>query len=165
MTLQVPFEKFAALVEKRLGVKEAFVTAQSGCTAVTAADPSKDLILLSVVPTPVQATRKNLEAEGFEVFDGVWSVDGHVDALATEEPELYVAAVAYSTGDAKPGVWVDAYKSFPSELQVSRQIYDEFIETGELGDTSFEEFLRLATPNVVIVAPSQLRGFAAAKEQ
>jgi hypothetical protein len=42
-------------------------------------------------------------------------------------------------------------------------MYEELRETGELSEVSFEEFVRLANANVVVVTPAQLRGYVMAK--
>ena len=44
-------------------------------------------------------------------------------------------------------------------MAVLRTMFDEFRDTGEMEHISFEEFLQLANPNVVILTPSELRSF------
>lgn len=162
MTLQVPFESFPAVLERVLGIRHVFLTAHSSGTLVTAAEPGRTALVASVAPLPVPEARKFLEEAGLEVFDGAWSgVDG--TNLACENAEAYVASIAYQSTEGRPGVWVDAFPSLPTQVQVLRAMYDEFRETGELSDVSFEEFVRLANPTVVILSPSDLRSFLGQK--
>ena len=63
-----------------------------------------------------------------------------------------------------PGVWVDAYSEQPSAAMALKGLYDEFRSTGEVGEISFEEFVRLALPNVVIVSPLEIEKFIESKE-
>ncbi len=42
-------------------------------------------------------------------------------------------------------------------------MYDEFVEHGELGEVSYDEFVRLAKPTVVIVRPDELASFSEPK--
>lgn len=158
VTLQVPFDSFPAVLERVLGVRHVFLTAHSSGALVTAAEAGRTALVASVAPVPVAEARKALEEAGLEVFEGAWSgVDG--TNLACEAAEAFVASIAYQSTEGRPGVWVDAFPSLPTQVQVLRAMYDEFRETGELSDVSFEEFVRLANPNVVILSPSDLRSF------
>jgi hypothetical protein len=49
-------------------------------------------------------------------------------------------------------------------MQVLKSLFDEFRDTGELDEISFEEFVRQANPNVVIVSPSELQSFLTQKD-
>lgn len=162
VTLQVPFDAFPAVLERVLGIRHVFLTSHSSGALVTAADAGRAALVASVVPSSVAETRKVLEGAGLEVFEGAWSgVDG--TNLACESTEAFIAAVAYESTEARPGIWVDAYSSLPTQVQVLRTMFDEFRETGELSDVSFEEFVRLANPTVVILSPSDLRSFLGQK--
>lgn len=162
MTLQVPFDSFPVVLERVLGIRHVFLTEHSSGSLVTAAEPGRTALVASVAPIPVAEARKALEAAQLEVFDGAWSgVDG--TNLACEAAEAFIAAIAYQSTEGRPGVWVDAYPSLPTQVQVLRTMYDEFRETGELSDVSFEEFVRLANPTVVILSPSDLKSFLGQK--
>ena len=123
--------------------------------SVSAADPARDLMILSNCQRGVKYATQSLRDAGFEPIVGSWSLDG-------QEPECeamagaYVAVVAYRTKDQKPGIWIDAFATEPTPADVLKRIYDEFRETGELPDVPFEEFMRLAFPNVAIVSPEEL---------
>lgn len=162
VTLQVPFDAFPQVLERVLGVRHVFLTTHSSGSLVTAAEAGRTALVASVAPMPLAEARKALEGAGLEVFDGAWSgVDG--TNLACETAEAFVASVAYQSTEGRPGVWVDAYASLPTQVQVLRTMFDEFRETGELSDVSFEEFVRLANPTVVILSPSDLRSFLGQK--
>ena len=162
MTLQVPFETFPAVVARVLKVKEAFVTRHSGGALVTAADPQRGALVACIVALPVEEAREKLVAEGLEVFEGSWTGADTGD-LACEMAEAFVAAISFQSSEGKPGIWVDAFPSLPTQIQVLRGMYDELRDTGELSDVSFEEFVRLANPTVVILSPSDLRSFLTQK--
>ena len=101
-------------------------------------------------------------AKGMEVAHGGWShnVAGISDSLG-ELP--YIAAIAYKSSDEMPGLWVDAFSETPTVAVAIKALYDEFRDTGEIGDISLEEFVRVANPNVTIVGPNELERFLAAK--
>jgi hypothetical protein len=162
VTLQVPFDSFAAVVGRVLGVREAFVARHPSGALVTAADPSRGAVVASVTSLAPEAARERLIQAGVETFDGSWSGVDAAD-LACEAAEAFIAAVAYQSSEGRPGVWVDAHPALPTQVQVLRGMYDEFRETGELSEVTFEEFVRLANPTVVILSPSDLRSFLAQK--
>jgi hypothetical protein len=162
MTLRVPYADFAATA-KRFQIHEAFVCAHAGATEITGMMKESGRILFARTDVALETVREELAGKDLKVFDGVWS---------TETPELeerlmleetYIAAVAYHSEDAMPGVWIDAYPFQPSPVQVLRALYDEFRDTGELAEVPFEEFVRLGTPNVVIAGPKEIEGYAVSK--
>jgi hypothetical protein len=75
-----------------------------------------------------------------------------------------VAAVSYASGTNQPGVWVDAFEGPPTTVQVLRSVYEEFRKNGEMPEVSFEEFVRIANPNVAIVTPPELAAYLQAKQ-
>jgi hypothetical protein len=161
MVLRVPLESFPATVKRLLSCEQAYVMPQGTGSIVTSADHKGASLVVCYAPTSVEETTKQLEEQGMEVFLGTWSVE---DATTAEACEAYVAAVAYSSDEAKPGLWMDAFPEHPTLASVMRAMYDEFIATGEVPeDVSLEEFIRLANPNVVILSPSQVGKFVQAK--
>jgi hypothetical protein len=163
MILQVPFEQFAATVQRALKTKEAYVTPKGPGALVTAADPSTDMLVVSLNNRPVAETTSALKAQNFEVFEGCWHTEETIqDEASVATP--YVAAVSYVSQEHMPGVWVDAFASAPTQMAVLKALFEEFKETGQVLDVTFEEFVRLAQPNVAIVSPSELHGYVAAKE-
>lgn len=159
MTLRVQYKDFAATAT-RYKVRDVYVAPGAGCIEATAALVPERSILFSRSEQPLEIVREDLKSAGFQVYDGAWSLDAPCDEDPPGGPsEAYIAAVAYHSEGASPGIWVDAYESLPSQVQVLRSLYDEFRETGELGEVPFEEFVRLASPNVVVVAPNEIQGY------
>jgi len=159
MVLTVPFEEFAEIASKRLGVREAFVTSRNGRTLITAGEPAKSTVLATWVDKKPADVRKELMGSGLSVHTGAWSLDLDSAPHEVEIETVYVAGVAYKSAESKPGIWMDAYSEQPNEATVLRSMFEEFCETGEIADVSFEEFVRLANPNVVILTPDQVKDF------
>ena len=162
MTLQVPLSDFAETIERILKLKEAYISRVSQGVLVTAASAENAVSVVALTKFEPDQVKSVLESAGVTCREGAWHTEVSTELFATEEP-LYVGAVSYKTGDDKPGVWVDAYSFQPTQVQVLWFIYEEFRSTGELRDLPFEEFVRQANPNVVILGPNELRSFAEAK--
>ena len=165
MTLHVPFEQFPKTVAHFLATKEAFVNPHGFGSLITAAHPEKQFLIVSYTDHTPAATKTKLTQLGLDAFDGAWRLS---DEIVTEEgnlEEAFVTAIAYKSADSVPGVWVDAHPVMPTQVQALRAMYDEFRETGELSDVSFEEFVRLSEPNVVIVTPHEIQSFLAKKSE
>ncbi len=164
MTLQVPFEEFAKTAERMLGHKVAFVRAHGKGSLITAAAPDKNISIASCSDSLPEDVKGELSKAGFELMTGEWAIS--IPEPVAEDPldTAYVASVSYISGEHKPGVWVDAYPTQPTHVQVLRALFEEFNDTGELADVSFEEFVRLANPNVVVVAANELRSYLREKE-
>lgn len=159
MTLHVTFDQFSATVKRLLQRKDVYMKSSVRSCVVSCADPVKATLVASRTHLSVQEVRSRLEKDGLEVFEGVWAALEPNEALEPAN-DLFVAAVAYISDDPSPGVWIDAYHDEPTSVDVLRKIYDEFIETGELSEVSFEEFLRLSHAHVVIASPSDLATYA-----
>ena len=164
MTLNVPFDQFAKTIERVLGLSEAYVTVSSGTCIVSSAVPEKAIIVVSKTDHELAIVKAKLHHQGITLHEGSWSLEVEPIGASTENVMGYIAAVSYRSGESTPGVWVDAYATLPTQVQVLRALYDEFRETGELPEVSFEEFVRLADPNVVIVAPNEIQSFLEKKE-
>jgi len=164
MTLHVPFDQFAKTVARILATKSVFVTTHGAGALATAADPEKGIMIVSVSDSTPTATKSKLTHAGLEPLEGSWRIS---DELPTDEDgqcEAFIAAVAYKSGESMPGIWVDAHSTLPTQVQVLRAMYEEFRQTGELPDVSFEEFVRLSEPNVVVVSPNDIQSFLEKKE-
>jgi hypothetical protein len=165
MTLRIPYDDFAATATRHK-IRDVYARPSGTGTELTAALGDSNRIVVCRADEDVDAVRSRLKPHGVEVHNGVWSQDGASELI--EEPVVtdgYIAAVSFVSEDTVPGVWIDAYPSLPSEVQVLRSLYDEFRATGELGEVAFEEFVRLAQPNVVIAAPNEIQGYLAAKTE
>src|SRR5579863_5202455 len=162
MTLRVPYSDFAAAAT-RFEVREAYILARRGGTEVSSVMKTTGRILFSLTEMELEAVREDLTKKGLHVFDGAWSIDPPDEELNHTASEKFIAAVSYISSETTPGVWVDAYPWQPTQVQVLRALYDEFRETGEVGEIPFEEFIRLASPNVAIVSPLEIEGFVDTK--
>lgn len=164
MTLHVPLDRFATSAEKFTETREVYVTSHGTGAIASAGNPSKGALVVSVSELSVADTKARLASAGLTVNDGCWEMDSMPKPeVAKLTQEFHVAAVAYSTDNHQPGVWVDAFGTQPTPVQVLRAMYDEFVNTGEVGDVSFEEFVRLSNANVAVVSPTELKTFLDAK--
>jgi hypothetical protein len=158
MVLRVPFDEFVSTVRRRLECAEAYLYSQGPVVLVTAGDATKGLIVAASAHQSAGRARSKLEKEGLTVFEGAFG-DGFEDAFAPMASEATIVAVAYKSRETTPGVWVDAFPDPPTRTMAIRALYDEFRETGEIEEISFEEFVRLAEPNAVLVAPEEVQSF------
>lgn len=151
--LLVTFDHFVTEVRERFGTGPVYAFGSGSQVKLTAA--GKDGVVVCATGPP--DARSTLSALGFEIREGLWS---SADVLAQEpEPIPWVVAVAYDSAETKPGLWVDARLLQPSAADALKDMYDEFRQSGEMADVSFDEFLRIANPNVVILSPDEIRGF------
>lgn len=156
MVLRVPFELFAEVLRKYGEENLAFLDLQDGEVVVTASLKSSSGFIESIAVDPQEEVRRALAELGVEVRDGRWTVGGE------EGPEsrgAFIAAVAYKSRDAMPGIWVDAFPDSPTPALVLRRMYDEFVENGEVGEITFEHFIQAANPNVLVLTPDEIARF------
>ena len=154
--------RFAPTVKRLLESKDAYIMSHPGGSLATAGDPKKDILIAANTKATADDARAKLKAEGLEVHDGRWTTDAQLSLEETAPP--YIAAVAYESSEDKPGIWLDAYAGLPTSIQVLKAMFDEFRQTGELDEVSFEEFIRHANPNVIVVSPAEIQGFVLQKE-
>lgn len=158
MTLHVELESFAAETKRHTGGQLAYISRFENKTHVTAASASSKIIVSASTKLSLEETKLLLTEQGLEVAHGAWE-----DGSSTEADSLgqlpYIAAIAYKSGEEMPGIWVDVFGDPPSPAIALKAIYDEFRETGEVGDISFEEFVRLANPNIAILNPGDIERF------
>jgi hypothetical protein len=164
MILHVEFDQFSATVKRLLDTKEVYVRALVGATAVSAGHSSKNFVVGSIVRQPADSIRQALLNEGHQVYEGEWTDSGEAVSNRIGEQPTYLAAVAYVSREKMPGLWIDAYPSLPVSGLVLRSFYEELASNGEIGEVNFEEFVRLANPNVVIVGPNEIQSFLNGKE-
>jgi len=162
MTLQVDFDQFADAVQRHTKTQHAYLSRHEGRTLVSVAAPATSLIVVAFSKLEIEETQAVLKKAGFTCSKGAWH-EGH-DIHASAADSVYISAVAYTSGDEMPGVWVDAHAELPTQAMVLKRLYDEFRQTGEVGEVSFEEFVRQASPNVVIVSPQQIESFLEPKD-
>ena len=164
VVLQVPFEQFVSTVERVLeGVREAYVIKHFKHSLITASKGG-ETVVASMVELKPDEVKKHLKAEGFQAFEGRWTDDVALEHESDVLSDVFIAGVAYKTEGGPPGLWIDAYTAQPTQVQVLKTMYEEFLKTGEMQEVSFEEFVRISEANVVIASPSDLRSFLAQKE-
>ena len=164
MTLHVSFEQFSETAKRVLGISEAYLSAAHHGTTITSVHPSHERLVTAWVAMPLNEVKKRLEKDGLKVFEGSWTHDGELSDGMSELATVHVAAVSYLSGEDQPGVWIDAFQSQPTQVQVLKGMYEEFRSTGEMPEVSFEEFVRLAKPTVVVASPPEIAGYLDAKE-
>jgi hypothetical protein len=163
MVLTVGWDRFAQEVRDRLAGSRVYAAASPGGCLLTAGSPEAGLLVRCEAPLAPADALDELAAQGLTGASGVWSLAADPSGQAPEAPPVWIAAVAYRTREAKPGCWMDAYQTEPTPAQVLQALYDEFSRTGQIRDVTFEDFLRLASPNVAVLAPAEVRRYAAEK--
>ncbi len=158
MTLHVELDSFAEETKRHTGGQLAYISRLENKTHVTSANPATGIVVSASTKLSLDETRKALADQGMQVSNGAWESTGSraSDSLG-ELP--FIAAIAYKSSEEMPGIWVDAFEDQPSPATALKAIYDEFRETGEVGDISFEEFVRLANPNIAILHPADIERF------
>ena len=163
VNLRVAFEDFAESVKQNCKTKHAYAWKTHNGAWFTAISDDKSLIVRALAEAPYDESVGKLVKAGLTVESGFLSADGA--SVPDMAGPMFIAGVAYVSAEASPGVWLDAYPAAPTEMQVLRAMHEEFRQTGELGDVSFEEFVRLAKPTVAIMSPGDAQHFALAKTE
>jgi len=163
MILHVDFEQFIPTVQRVLQAKEVYVRDHNGLIAVSAANPERKFVVGSTQRGDLLEVRGKLEKAGFEVYEGEWGEAGEWPADRMVEEPIYIAAIGYQSREKTPGLWVDAFPALPNTATALRAFYDELSANGEIAEISFEEFVRAANPNVVILGPNELRAYVKEK--
>lgn len=155
MTLRVEFDQFAEAAKRVLGGSPVYVVRTPRGVLVTAA--AKDILLTTETVLGLADATAHLRGSGLEVHEGHWSHNGSDDTLPYE---TYVVAIAYMSGDGKPGLWVDGCAEEPTPTQALRSMFEEMTSNGEVAEVPFDDFARAANPNIVILSPATLQQFA-----
>lgn len=162
MVLRVEFADFPTTVRRLIGEAEVYATGSGRGIRLTAADPSKGMVIECRVLKAYDDAKACLESDGLSVLPGVWTQSNANGE--TIGADLTVAAIAYSTKEETPGLWLDAYEGTTTTGSTLKACYEEFLANGEIGELTFEEFVRVAKPNVLICSPDELREFARKKD-
>ncbi len=157
MVLRVTQERFATEVKSRLGSKEAYVMPCGRRTRVTAGAVDKDFVIECEFFQGVEATKVALTEEGLEPHEGNWS--DTMEEPGPDDVAAFIVAVAYRSEDSTPGIWVDADVNEINPNEALRRMYEEFRENGEIKEVSFDQFVRVIRPNVLIVPPHQIQAW------
>lgn len=159
MTLRVPFEGFAEAVRRSLSTHDAYVHTDNARIIVSAGQGDRKMVVISSVQMPMEEVRTTLHAEGFHVYEGLWSIGDDLELL--EMP--FIGAVSYRANKEKTGIWIEAYPEAPTEARVLLDLYEEFKHSGEIGEISFTEFEAAAQASVVVLSPDQIENFFTSK--
>lgn len=160
VTLVVEFAQFVEAV-RRFGEPE------GGCVLrkvvgdvvhLTHVNASAGVQIVSLFQGGEEDVERTLSAEGLRTMRGVWVTEASLEHLARVAGEAHIAAVAYQTPDG-PGVWMDAFPTPPSEGEVLRAIFDEFVTEGLLVARDFDTFLDEAKPQVRVLGPEEIERF------
>jgi hypothetical protein len=163
MILRVAYDHIVDELRARLPGQPAYIGLVAGLSVVSGGDTAEGFTLYALCRQGTEVARAHLLEAGIEVRTGSWVTPGDLVDVDDEPARYWVATVGYRGRDPKPGVWMDAFPAEPTPAEVLRAIYQEFRETGELVETSFEEFLRLAHPNVVVLGPDEASRYAESK--
>lgn len=158
MVLQVDFEGFAAAVREYAPGAGVYLSRARTQTLASAADPWSQTIVQALTPLASAEARSALEAEGLQVRSGAW-LHSPVEAEASEQAPMWVAAVAYISAERMPGLWVESFPQEPTTAEVLTALIEEYQETGEVTSMTVDEFRRYSLPNIVILGPDELDRF------
>ena len=154
MVLTVPIDDFAEAVKRHTSGNDAYLAVVGGRTVATAIESDKALLVRSETDETVESTNQRLTSAGMKVLKGHWG-----DPSQDKTEQYWIGAVAYKSAEDTPGLWVHAFATKPSTGQVLAALYDEFRDSGDIGEVPLEEFIRLADPNVVVLSPEEQTDF------
>lgn len=161
MYLRVDFAEFPDAVRRELGHSTAYVRAATGGTLLTASDGK--VTVVAITPLDLDQARNVLQTAEMVVHRGGWALEVTDWEPEDGSPSAYVAAIAYKAEGNRIGLWVDAFPYHPTPAQALHSMYEEFREHGEIGDATYDEFVRVADANVIILTPGQLGAFSGVK--
>lgn len=164
VTLIVEFPEFVEVL-KRFGSPTArivFYRRTPHQVHLTYANPERGIEVVSSFLGSVAEVSRRLTEEGYEALPGMWISEASLEYWAKMTGNLCVAGVAYHTPSG-PGLWMDAYPSPPTEAQVLRSLFEEFVAEGLVKENEFERFLVEARPQVQILSPEDVERFLANK--
>jgi hypothetical protein len=159
MTLRVPFDGFVEAVRRNLATHDAYVHSDNARTIVSAGQGDKLMVVISSTQLPVEEVKTKLHGGGLHVFDGLWSIGDDLELL--EMP--FLGAVSYRANKERTGIWLEAYPEEPSETRVLQDLFEEFKESGEIGDINFDQFEAASQASVIVLSPDQIETFLTAK--
>ena len=163
MTLRVDYVDFADSVVRLTGKREAYWRAIGDHIRLSAADPKSQTIIRSATSVDLATVKNALTAENFLLLPGEWTDESDVAVDVVESVVGAVAAVSYETTGHHPGLWMDAYPTVPTELEVLEAMYEELTHNGEIPAVTFDRFTSDLNGHVVILTNQQIRNYIGAK--
>ena len=158
MVLRVSNERFAEEVKARLGTADVYVMPSGRHAVATAGSVEKGFVLHSEFNRGYEQTCDILRDAGLNPTRGKWS-DTMEDCGIDEQP-IFIVAIAYRSEEPTPGLWIDSDVNEISSGEALKRMYEEFRDNGEIKEVSFDEFVRVIHPNVMVLAPHQIQGWA-----
>ncbi|MEI7987310.1 MAG: hypothetical protein WCI55_16940 [Armatimonadota bacterium] len=159
MTLRVPFDGFVEAVRRNLSTHDAYVHSDKARVVISAGQGDKKMVVIAAAHMTVEEAKSKLHAEGLHVYEGLWSIGDDFDLM--DMP--FLGAVSYRANKERTGVWLEAYPELPTETRVLQDLYEEFKDSGELEDISFDQFEASAQATVVVLSPDQIETFLTTK--
>lgn len=154
MRLRVPASDFATTCTRHQAV-HVYAHSAGGRTVFSGITPM-GLSIWAWETGMGETVRADCLSAGLKVDTGELLEPGEREAI----PPYWVAAVAYSSATDIPGLWVDSSIIQPSTAEVTERLFKELEQDGELRGLTYEEFLRIAKPNVVVVSPEEVARYA-----
>ncbi len=155
LVLDVEFEAFFEEAKLRMPGERIYLARRSGRTWLTAASGPAGVLLRASTDRSLAQVEESVRVRNVDFAIGQWSADGQLEEFRSFD--AVIAGVAYRSEESKPGLWLDAFPDEPSVQEVLTSFYNELTQSGDAGDISFEDFLRLASPNVVILRGEEIR--------
>lgn len=152
MTLRVPYEGFVEAVRRNLSVHDAYVYSDNARVVLSAGQGDRKMVIISSSTQSIEEVRKMLHGEGLHVYEGLWSIGD--DFEMHELP--YVGAVSYRANRDRTGVWVEAYPNAPTKARVLQDLFEEFKNSGDVGEMTYDQFESSIQASVVVLSPSQI---------
>lgn len=156
MVLKVDWADFVGEVASRGSEGRIYLAETSAGCRATFFDPTDRVVVSAQTGVAMQEAEAVLRDAGLPIRRGTWTLDESDDHLRA----VTVAAIAYRSEDAKPGLWLDAYHGNRTEGEVIKAMYDELMANQEARTMPLEEFTKLLEPNVLILGPAELQRFA-----
>lgn len=159
MTLRVPFDGFVEAVRRNLDTHDAYVHSDNARVIVSAGKGDKKMVVIASAQMSIEEATSKLHGEGLHVYEGLWSIGDDLELMKMP----YLGAVSYRANKEKTAVWVEAYPELPSETRVLQDLFEEFKDSGDIGEVTFDQFELGAQASVVVLSPDQIETFLTSK--
>lgn len=156
MQLRTDWDGFIGELQNRwIGGATVYLARDGQFTILTAMDPGDKTIFSSRVSENLESVSQKLSALGHTCRNGIWTTESGTPMLE----ELHIAAVAYISDERQPGLWVDCYPHAPTQSEIISNLLGEFNADGTLESTDNDDFIKMASPTIVVLTPAQIQQF------
>ena len=159
MTLRVPFDGFVEAVRRNLDTHDAYLHSDNARVIVSAGKGDKKMVVIASAQMSIEEATSKLHGEGLHVYAGLWSIGDDLELMKMP----YLGAVSYRANKDKTAVWIEAYPELPSETRVLQDLFEEFKDSGDIGEVTFDQFELGAQASVVVLSPDQIETFLTSK--